>query len=100
MCRLGDSCLAVVGGRKENEKYRDILAYNVKKNTWSPVDPMNGPLPLIEDLRICYDLQSLYFIGVLGENQPSILELKFNEFELIKSEICASCVKRLDNKEK
>lgn len=102
MQKLGETTLAVYGG-SNGKNLQDISVYDFIHDQWFEVYPLNGPLPLLIQPKILFDFSSLFMFGNLKINENSkkcLVELHFSEFDIIKSEICSNCVKRMEINEK
>ena len=72
----------------EDKILRDITIFNTQSQVWHLVCPLNGALPPMTHIKVVYDTRSLFIMG-FEQLDPAeahaLLELKFNEFEMVKS---------------
>lgn len=83
MQKIGEASIAVYGGIHGNVSLRDLSIFDLNKQKWTEVFPLNNSLISISQPKMYFEMSSILLMGIISEKnlfKKALFELKFPEF--------------------
>lgn len=66
MQKIGEASIAVYGGIHGNLSLRDLSVFDINKQKWTEVFPLNNPLVAISQPKMYFEMSSILLMGIIS----------------------------------